>query len=72
MDPLAASARTIDSKHLSIIYPEDWFCPDGRCEPVIGGVITYFDTAHITATYARTLAPQLNDRLHKTGLDIFD
>lgn len=72
MDPLAASAKTIESKQMSIIYPEDWLCPDGRCEPVIGGVITYFDTAHITATYARTLAPQLNDRLHKTGLETFD
>ena len=72
MDPLAASAKKIDSKHMSIIYPEDWFCPDGRCEPVIGGVITYFDTAHITATYAKTLAPQFNDGLRKTGLDTFD
>ncbi|GAA1865718.1 acyltransferase family protein [Brevibacterium marinum] len=72
MDPLAASARTMDSKNLSIIYPEDWFCPDGRCEPVIGGVITYFDTAHITATYAKTLAPQFDDRLRRSGLDTFD
>ena len=71
MDPLAASAKSIDSKRLSVIYPEDWFCPDGRCEPVIGGVITYFDTAHITATYAQTLAPQLGARLSRTGLDTF-
>ncbi|WGP05409.1 acyltransferase family protein [Bacillus subtilis] len=72
MDPLAASARTIDSKNLSVIYPQDWFCPDGRCEPVIGGVITYFDTAHITATYAQTLAPQFDASLRKTGLGTFD
>lgn len=72
MDPLAASARTIDSKKLSVIYPQDWFCPEGRCEPVIGGVITYFDTAHITATYAQTLAPQLGSRLSRSGLDTFD
>ena len=72
MDPLAASARTIDSKNLSVIYPQDWFCPDGRCEPVIGGVITYFDTAHITATYAQTLAPHFDASLRKTGLGTFD
>ena len=72
MDPLAASAKSIDSKQLSIIYPQDWFCPDGRCEPVIGGVITYFDTAHITATYAQTLAPQLDASLRRSGLDTFD
>ena len=43
-----------------------------RCEPVIGGVITYFDTAHITATYAETLAPQFGARLSRTGLDTFE
>ena len=52
--------------------PEDWFCPDGKCEPVIGGVITYFDTAHITATYAKTLATQFDARLHQTGMATFD
>ncbi|KHS53859.1 acyltransferase family protein [Brevibacterium linens] len=72
MDPLAASAKTIDSKNMSVIYPQDWFCPEGRCEPVIGGVITYFDTAHITATYAQTLAPQFDASLRKTGLSTFD
>ncbi|GAA1515132.1 acyltransferase family protein [Brevibacterium permense] len=72
MDPLAASAKTIDSKKMSVIYPQDWFCPEGRCEPVIGGVITYFDTAHITATYAQTLAPQFDASLRKTGLGTFD
>ncbi|WP_209323625.1 acyltransferase family protein [Brevibacterium renqingii] len=72
MDPLAASARTFDSKRMSIVYPQDWFCPDGRCEPVIGGVITYFDTAHITATYAKTLAPQFDASLRRTGLGTFD
>ncbi|WP_434591181.1 acyltransferase family protein [Brevibacterium sp. 1718] len=72
MDPLAASAKTIDSKKMSVIYPQDWFCPEGRCEPVIGGVITYFDTAHITATYAQTLAPQFDASLRKTGLGTFN
>ncbi|WP_186293242.1 acyltransferase family protein [Brevibacterium aurantiacum] len=72
MDPLAAAAKSIDSKHMSIIYPQDWFCPGGRCEPVIGGVITYFDTAHITATYAQTLAPQFDYRLRHTGLETFE
>ena len=72
MDPLAASARTFDSKRLSVVYPQDWFCPEGRCEPVIGGVVTYFDTAHITATYAKTLAPQFDASLNRTGLSTFD
>ena len=72
MDPLAASARSMDSKRISVMYPQDWFCPDGTCEPVIGGVITYFDTAHITATYAQTLAPQFDASLRRSGLHTFD
>ena len=54
------------------MHTQDWFCPDGTCEPVIGGVITYFDTAHITATYAQTLAPQFDASLRWSGLHTFD
>ena len=71
MDPLAKAAQGIDAENLSIVYPEDWFCPEGKCKPVIGGVVTYFDTAHITATYAKTLAPQFDSRLRHTGLETF-
>ncbi|MFC4105279.1 acyltransferase family protein [Micromonospora zhanjiangensis] len=41
----------------------DAICPDIRCAPVIGGVLVYRDTNHMTATYARTLAPRLDERL---------
>lgn len=71
MDPLAESAEQLKSEKISIVYPEKWFCPAGRCEPVIGGVITYFDTAHITATYAKTLAPQLGDEINRSKLATF-
>ena len=33
------------------------------CAAVNGGVITYFDTSHLTATYAKTLAPYLGSPL---------
>ena len=36
-----------------------YLCPDGVCLPVIGGVVVYLDDNHLTATYARTLAPAL-------------
>ena len=35
------------------------FCPDERCPVVIGGVVVYRDNQHVSATYARTLAPFL-------------
>ncbi|MEE6289014.1 acyltransferase family protein [Georgenia sp. MJ173] len=37
----------------------DFVCPGDTCVPVIGGVLTYSDGHHLTATYSRTLAPRL-------------
>lgn len=36
-----------------------YFCDDKRCLPAIGNVMVYRDPSHITATYAKTLAPML-------------
>ncbi|MGO2149836.1 MAG: acyltransferase family protein [Microbacterium gubbeenense] len=36
-----------------------YYCADGVCPPVIGGVVVYRDSHHITATYASTLGPYL-------------
>ncbi|MFC0675636.1 SGNH hydrolase domain-containing protein [Brachybacterium hainanense] len=41
----------------------DVVCPDGSCPSIIGGVYTYVDDNHVTATYLRTAAPQLEERL---------
>jgi hypothetical protein len=40
------------------------FCTGDKCPAVIGNAIVYRDAAaHITATYAKTLAPYLNEQL---------
>ncbi|MFD6795778.1 MULTISPECIES: acyltransferase family protein [Prauserella salsuginis group] len=39
------------------------FCRDGTCPAVIGDVVVYGVTTHLTATYARTLAPWLDEQL---------
>ena len=41
----------------------DLFCTDGRCLSYIGGVVAYADSNHISGTYARSLAPEMGDRL---------
>ncbi|MEU2611988.1 acyltransferase family protein [Micromonospora sp. NPDC007271] len=46
-----------------LINLNDAICPTDRCAPVIGGVLVYRDTNHLTATYARTLAPRLDSAL---------
>lgn len=51
----AAGARFFD------ITP--WICPGGTCWPVIGEVLVYRQGSHVTATYARTLAPVLQPQV---------
>jgi hypothetical protein len=38
-------------------------CPEKTCPAVIGDVLVYRNGAHLTPTYARTLAPWLGERL---------
>jgi SGNH domain (fused to AT3 domains)/Acyltransferase family len=47
----AAGAHTFD--------PNPLFCSAGKCMAVIGKFLVYRDSSHITATYARWLAPTL-------------
>jgi hypothetical protein len=52
-----------DQPGVSVVDMNDFFCRDGSCTPVVGGVIGYRDSHHITATYSTTLAPYLDERL---------
>jgi len=49
----------------------DSFCDDTTCYPVIGNVIVYRDDNHLTAQYAKTLAPSLKQPL-KEALESLD
>lgn len=42
-----------------------YFCQAGTCPVVIGGVLVYRDRHHLTATYAKTLAPILEQRIRE-------
>ena len=44
----------------------DAICPTDPCAAVIGQVVVYRDTNHLTATYARTLASRLYEALDDT------
>jgi peptidoglycan/LPS O-acetylase OafA/YrhL len=43
-------------------------CPDGLCRAVIGNALVYRDKSHLTATFARTLAPAIDRGLRRAGL----
>lgn len=49
--------------NVTFIDMTPYVCPEGECPPVIGNVLVYYDDAHLTATYSRTLAPLLEDEI---------
>jgi len=58
-DPPPLARRTDVPRSVTLIDLTPLLCPDAYCPPVIGNVLVYHDNSHLTATYARTLAPFL-------------
>ncbi|MCI0689542.1 MAG: acyltransferase [Sporichthyaceae bacterium] len=56
------------SRGVNFIDLNDAICPAERCPPVIGNVLVYRQGSHITATFARSLAPRLEAALATAGL----
>ncbi|GAA3630113.1 acyltransferase family protein [Microbacterium awajiense] len=57
-DGLADAVRLDPAAHL--VDFTDFMCDDVECHLVVGGVIVMRDHLHLTATFARTLAPYLD------------
>ena len=64
-DPSVAAARQLVDRGVSVADLTDEFCDRTTCWGAIGGVIVYSDGHHVTRTYARTVAPRLEDVLVK-------
>jgi hypothetical protein len=47
------------SPRVRVLDLTPFFCDARRCYPVIGGVLVYKDSTHLTGLYARTLGPYL-------------
>jgi peptidoglycan/LPS O-acetylase OafA/YrhL len=60
------AAESAPGTHLIDLTPE--VCPARLCRAVIGDALVYRDKSHLTATFARTLAPGLERRLARAGL----
>ncbi len=58
-DPDINSVVLAASKRVSLINLSDAFCDANTCHSVIGGLIAYRDSHHLTATFALTLIPRL-------------
>lgn len=64
-DPLAAAVESLDHPRAAVVTVDDLLCPDAMCQSVIGSVITYFDASHVTATFARSAAPFIGERIER-------
>ena len=62
-EPAQEAVSRADDPAIRFADLNDHICRSETCAAVNGGVITYFDTSHLTATYARTLAPYLGPPL---------
>ncbi|WP_430332976.1 acyltransferase family protein [Rhodococcus sp. ACT016] len=60
VDP--AQAAIADLSNVQLLDLSDAVCRTDRCRVIEGNVLIYRDSNHLTATYVRTLAPEL-DRL---------
>lgn len=58
-DPTVDAVASLDDPGITVADLTDHICAGEECRVVNGGVITYFDASHLTATYAHTLAPYL-------------
>lgn len=56
-------AGALAGDHVHVVDLTDLLCPDGTCLPVIGNVVVYLDTNHLTGSYARTMAPAMERAL---------
>ncbi|WP_017589331.1 acyltransferase family protein [Nocardiopsis ganjiahuensis] len=60
-DPQELAAREVEGAEL--IDLTDMICTDGACPAVIGNVVVYRDSHHLTETYARLLSDALGTRM---------
>jgi peptidoglycan/LPS O-acetylase OafA/YrhL len=59
-EPAQQAVKAIGDDNVRFADLTDHICEASVCHAVTGGVITYFDGSHLTATYAHTLAPYLD------------
>ncbi|HSC20778.1 MAG TPA: acyltransferase family protein [Solirubrobacterales bacterium] len=61
------AAGRAPGSHLIDLTPE--ICPQGICRSVIGNALVYRDDNHLTATFARTLSPWIEEDLFRDGVE---
>ena len=65
MDPLDQAAANLDLPNISREDMRQFICDEDTCYAAVGGVITFFDSYHLTATYVQTMTPYLAPMFEK-------
>jgi len=60
---IAVESQIAAHNSIPLIQPQLWVCPTSPCPVVIGNLLTYFDTGHMTATFSQALAGRLKTAL---------
>lgn len=68
-DWIAVETQVASHNLVPLIKPQLWVCPSDPCPVVIGKILTYFDTGHMTATFSQALAGQLKSAIN-TALSV--
>ncbi len=58
-DVQAAAVEAAADPQVRLIDLTSAFCDDETCYPVVGDVVAYRDYSHLSAEYARLLAPRI-------------
>jgi peptidoglycan/LPS O-acetylase OafA/YrhL len=66
MDFLSELARA-HRKLTGFVSMDRYFCTADRCHAVVGGLVAYSDDHHISASFARTLAPYVGPALERAS-----
>lgn len=64
-DPMVSAIAQLPA--VSLVDTTNVFCGPKTCHTVIGGLVVYFDDAHMTATFSRTMAPIIGAALVKAA-----
>lgn len=65
---IALAAQRVPKVH--IVDMTNAICSKDTCGPVVGNLVVYRDTHHLTATYAAALAPYLEQSLRRVHPDL--
>jgi hypothetical protein len=60
--PSAYAARALNWK-VPVVNMDSLICGPQDCDAVVGNVLVYFDSHHLTSAYGQTMAPFVRQRL---------